>query len=97
MESYYEIPKLISPGPKPTMRCCVYKERAIVQERVRLAMGGDRRNPNIIEVIEIACDECPVERYMVSEYLPRSDLPALHQDLSQAGNLQEKRQGTHRL
>ncbi|MBS5281096.1 MAG: monomeric [FeFe] hydrogenase, partial [Butyricicoccus pullicaecorum] len=56
-----------SPGPKPTMRCCVYKERAIVQERVRLAMGGDRRNPNIIEVIEIACDECPVERYMVSE------------------------------
>ena len=30
-------------------------------------MGGDRRNPNIIEVIEIACDECPVERYMVSE------------------------------
>ena len=67
MESYYEIPKLISPGPKPTMRCCVYKERAIVQERVRLAMGGDRRNPNITEVIEIACDECPVERYMVSE------------------------------
>ena len=67
MESYYEIPKVISPGPRPTMRCCVYKERAIVQERVRLAMGGNRRNPNIIEVIEIACDECPVERYMVSE------------------------------
>ena len=67
MESYYEIPKVISPGPRPTMRCCVYKERAIVQERVRLAIGGNRRNPNIIEVIEIACDECPVERYMVSE------------------------------
>ena len=66
MESYYEIPKIISPGPKPTMRCCVYKERAIVQERVRLAMGGDRRNPNVIEVIPIACDECPVERYTVS-------------------------------
>ena len=67
MESYYEIPKIISPGPKPTMRCCVYKERAIVQERVRLAMGGDRRNPNVIEVIDIACDECPVDRYRVSE------------------------------
>lgn len=66
MESYYEIPKVISPGPKATMRCCVYKERAIVQERVRLAMGGDRRNPNVIEVIPIACDECPVERYTVS-------------------------------
>ena len=67
MESYYEIPKVIAPGPKPTMRCCVYKERAVVQERVRLAMGGDRRNPNVIEVIDIACDECPVDRYRVSE------------------------------
>lgn len=67
MESYYEIPKAIVPGPKPTMRCCIYKERAVVQERVRLAMGGDRRNPNVIEVIEIACDECPVDRYRVSE------------------------------
>lgn len=67
MESYYEIPKIISPGPKATMRCCIYKERAIAQERVRLAMGGDRRNPNVIEVIPIACDECPVERYQVSE------------------------------
>lgn len=67
MESYYEIPKIISPGPKATMRCCIYKERAVAQERVRLAMGGDSRNPNIIEVIDIACDECPVERYTVSE------------------------------
>lgn len=67
MESYYEIPKIISPGPKATMRCCIYKERAVAQERVRLAMGGDRRNPNVVEVIQIACDECPVERYQVSE------------------------------
>ena len=67
MDSYYEIPQIISPGPKATMRCCIYKERAIAQERVRLAMGGDRRDPNIIEVIQIACDECPVERYTVSE------------------------------
>lgn len=67
MESYYEIPKLISPGPKPTMRCCIYKERAIAQERVRLAMGGDSRNPNVIEIIPLACDECPVERYTVSQ------------------------------
>lgn len=67
METYYEVPKIISPGPKATMRCCIYKERAIAQERVRLAMGGDRRNPNVIEVIPIACDECPVERYQVSE------------------------------
>lgn len=49
------------------MRCCVYKERAILEERVNLAMGGDKNNPNIIEVIDIACDECPVGGYEVTD------------------------------
>jgi len=61
-----DIPKQIFPGPKPTMRCCVYKERAVAAERVKLAMGGDPENDNIIEVIEIACDECPVGGYEVT-------------------------------
>ena len=55
----------IVPGPQPTMRCCIYKERAIVAERVKIAMGGDKKNPNVIEVIGIACDECPVSGYRV--------------------------------
>lgn len=54
-----DIPKVIIPGPKPSMRCCIYKERAIINERIKLAMGGDRKNPNVIEVINIACDDCP--------------------------------------
>lgn len=48
------------------MRCCVYKERAIISERVKLAMGGNRSNPNVIEVIEIACDDCPAGGYEVT-------------------------------
>ena len=64
--AYYEIPKLIV-KEKPTMRCCIYKERAIVEERIKLAMGGDKKNPNVIEVIEIACDECPVSGHVVTE------------------------------
>ena len=48
------------------MRCCVYKERAIVSERVKLAMGGNKENPNVIEVIDIACDECPVGGFEVT-------------------------------
>lgn len=64
-DSYVDIPKRLAPGPKPTMRCCVYKERAILTERVRLAMGGDRCDPNVVEVIGIACDECPVSGYQV--------------------------------
>lgn len=62
-----DIPKTIMPGPEPTMRCCIYKERAIVSERIKLAMGGDRTNPNVIEVIDIACDECPTSGYEVTE------------------------------
>ena len=64
-DCYLDIPKLISPGPKSDLRCCVYKERAIVAERVKLAMGGNKANSNVIEVIDIACDECPVSGYRV--------------------------------
>ncbi|MGN0795850.1 MAG: monomeric [FeFe] hydrogenase [Christensenellales bacterium] len=63
---YLDVPKEIVPGPKATMRCCIYKERAIVGERVKLALGGDKNNPNIVEVIDIACDECPVDGIMVT-------------------------------
>ena len=61
------IPNEIIPGPKPTTRCCIYKERAIVNERIKLALGGNTDNPNVIEVINIACDECPVAGYKVTE------------------------------
>ena len=66
LDKIMDVPKTIVPGNEPTMRCCVYKERAILAERVKLAMGGDKNNPNIIEVIDIACDECPVSGYLVS-------------------------------
>ena len=41
-ETFLDIPKEIISGKTPTMRCCVYKERAILAERVKLAAGGDR-------------------------------------------------------
>ena len=66
LEHVMDIPKTIVSGNEPTMRCCVYKERAILGERVKIAMGGDKNNPNVIEVIEIACDECPVGGYEVT-------------------------------
>ena len=66
LETLLDIPKAIVPGTDPTMRCCVYKERAILGERVKLAMGGDSSNPNVIEVVDIACDECPVSGYEVT-------------------------------
>ena len=66
LEKVLDIPELIAPGKTPTMRCCVYKERAILKERIKIAMGGDKENPNVIEVIDIACDECPAAGYEVT-------------------------------
>ena len=65
-ESLLDIPKTIVPGKTPTMRCCVYKERAILGERVKLAIGGSRTNANVIETLDIACDECPVSGFDVT-------------------------------
>ena len=67
LDNIFKIPSIIVPGKTPTMRCCVYKERAILQERVRIAMGGDKEIPNVIEVIDIACDECPAAGYEVTD------------------------------
>lgn len=65
-DNMVDLPKQIIPGKEPTMRCCVYKERAIISERMKLAMGGDKSNPNAIEVIDIACDECPMGGYEIT-------------------------------
>ena len=67
LDEYYNIPKRIVPGPKPTMRCCIYKERAIVEERMKLALGGNKNIDNVVEVIKIACDECPLGGYTVTD------------------------------
>ncbi len=65
--SAFDIPKTIVPGKTPTMRCCVYKERAILAERVKLAMSDVSEEGNVIKVIEIACDECPTGGYEVTD------------------------------
>ena len=60
-----DVPEKLIPGPRATMRCCIYKERAIIGDRIKLAMGGDTSDPGIVEVIPTACDECPVTQMTV--------------------------------
>ena len=60
-----DIPEKIIPGPEAKMRCCIYKERAVVSSRVKMALGGDRANPAMVEVMNVACDECPVTQMTV--------------------------------
>lgn len=66
-ENIETIPKTIIPGPKAHMRCCIYKEREIIRKRIKLAMGGSKKNPNILEVIDAACDECPFGGIQVTD------------------------------
>ena len=97
LDGLTEIPKIIAPGPKPTMRCCIYKERAIVSERLKLAMGGDKDNPNTIEVIGIACDECPVSTVSGDGRLPRLPGAPLRRRLPARGHqLRRAPEGAHR-
>ena len=61
-----DIPEKIAVGPTAHLRCCIYKERAVISSRVKMAMGGDKSNPNVVEVLPIACDECPITEITVS-------------------------------
>ena len=58
------------PGPTPIFRCCVYKEREIIRQRVRLAEGkapGPVDDGNVIQVLSSACEDCPISSYTVTE------------------------------
>lgn len=66
-QNLIDIAAVIVPDVGPKMRCCIYKERAIVGERVKLALGGDPGNKNVVEVLKIACDECPVDGISVTQ------------------------------
>lgn len=64
-------------------RCCVHKERAVLKERINLALSQDmtlplqeaarraleqqRANMPVINVIPEACDECPIDKFIVTD------------------------------
>ena len=65
-----ELPLRLMPGPTAKYRCCVYKEREIVRQRVRLAEGRNVEGaPNnlVVQVVRAACEECPISRYVVTD------------------------------
>ena len=64
------IPMKMIPGPLPQFRCCIYKEREIIRQRIRLAEGkapGEHDDGNVIQVISSACADCPISTYTVTE------------------------------
>jgi len=64
-----DLPEKIIPGPKAQFRCCIYREREIIRQRVRLAQGicpSGKDTKNIVQVITAACEDCPIQRYTVT-------------------------------
>lgn len=65
------LPFKLIPGPQANFRCCIYKEREIIRQRIRLAEGkspsANRDNKNIVQVINSACEGCPIARYIVTD------------------------------
>ena len=70
-----EITSFLLPTSRAEFRCCIYKEREIMRERVRLALG---QTPNIIRkdnysskqivhVLEAACDGCSIRKITVTD------------------------------
>lgn len=64
---FNEIAEEVVKKDQPPMSCCIYKDRAIVAERIKMALGGKKDNPNVIQVIDIACDECPEAGHTVTD------------------------------
>lgn len=65
-----EIPYSMIPGPQAQFRCCIYREREIIRQRVRLAEGkcpSGKKTKNIVQVISAACEDCPISRYVVTD------------------------------
>ncbi len=66
----HELPYRIMPGPKAQYRCCVYKEREIVRQRILLAEGKNpqgAKNDLVVQVVQPACEDCPISRYVVTD------------------------------
>ncbi|SFR71309.1 4Fe-4S dicluster domain-containing protein [Anaeromicropila populeti] len=70
-EKEEQIPFDIIPGPQANFRCCIYREREIIRERVRLAQGkpagSNSNNKNTVQVIKSACEGCPITRFVVTD------------------------------
>ena len=67
LSSMMDIPKEITQSDHPGSGYYTYKEMAILSERVKLAVGGDRKQEGIVQTIGCACDECPTDGYRVTD------------------------------
>lgn len=65
---------IIPHGSQPTYRCCIYREREILRNRLIMATGApnhydektQKMTHEIVAVMNSACEGCPLQRYTVT-------------------------------
>lgn len=65
-----ELPFKMIPGPQAQFRCCIYREREVIRQRIKLAEGkcpDGKNSSNVVQVIQSACEGCPISRYVVTD------------------------------
>ncbi|MBR6473009.1 MAG: monomeric [Firmicutes bacterium] len=65
--AFNEIANVVAKKGQPPMSCCIYKDRAIIAERMRIGLGEFHGSKDTIQVVSIACDECPKSGHMVTD------------------------------
>ena len=82
-EHIQEIPHTVVTEEGPRYRCCVHKERAVLNERinsalsqpicadiaanVEQALAGSITDTPVISVLPEACDRCPIDKFLVTD------------------------------
>ncbi len=62
-----DIPRQALTASDSGIRCCIYKERAIFEERILIAQKPITKDTkSVVELIDIACDECPADGVLVT-------------------------------
>jgi [FeFe] hydrogenase (group B1/B3) len=73
-EKREQLPYEMFPGPQAQFRCCVYKEREVIRQRINLAEGKKptgEADKDIVHIIPAACEGCPISRYVVTDNCQR--------------------------
>lgn len=65
--AFNDIANVVVKKGEPPMSCCIYKDRAIIAERVRIGLGEYHNIKDTVLVVPIACDECPKSGHKITD------------------------------
>ena len=64
--AFNDIANVVVKKGEPPSRCCIYKDRAVIAERIRIGLGEYHGSKDTVQVVSIACDECPKSGHVVT-------------------------------